>query len=309
MLRPLTVLSAPSNLGLMPPANGREPGVRRMPTVLLAHGLLDGLAVQSVATVAPPPYGFGVDPETGVRNAEAIRAYTLRLATTIEAAVAGGSLVVVLGGDCSILLGAMLGLRRWGDVGLIFVDGHRDFQTPETSATGGAAGMDLALATGRGPALLTHFDGAERLVRDEAVVVLGHRDQTSGVADGSSGIEGTSIARLDLDAIRQFSPAGAAAEALAVIQRSGAAGFWIHVDADVLSSDVMPAVDSPQPGGLSYDELRALLVPLLQSDLAMGLEVTIYDPDRDPSGEVGRAFAACLRGVLAEAGGAARDGA
>ena len=301
MSRSLVVVSAPSNLGLMPPADGREPGVRRAPEVLLADGLLDGLPVRERVTVEPPAYGFGRDVETGVRNAPAIRDYTERLADVVASAVGPDTLAVVLGGDCSVLLGAMLGLRRWGDAGLVFVDGHRDFQTPATSATGGAAGMDLALATGRGPALLTRFGGADALVRDDAVVVVGHRDAGLGSVDGSSAIDDTTISRLDLGAVRQLGPGGAAAEALAVIRRSGADGFWLHVDIDVLSTDAMPAVDSPQPDGLSYRELRTLLAPLLQSGLALGLEVTIYDPDRDPSGRAGAALAAFLRGALAEA--------
>ena len=71
-------------------------------------------------------------------------------------------------------------------------------------------------------------------------------------------------------------------------------GFWVHVDADVLNDDIMPAVDSRAPGGLSYEALVALLRPLLASPRALGVELTIYDPDRDPEGNVGRAFTAAL---------------
>ena len=59
----------------------------------------------------------------------------------------------------------------------------------------------------------------------------------------------------------------------------------IHLDLDVVDSALLPAVDSPEPAGLSFDELRALLVPLLASTLAIGLEVTIFDPDLDESGQ------------------------
>jgi arginase len=71
-------------------------------------------------------------------------------------------------------------------------------------------------------------------------------------------------------------------------------GFWVHVDADVLHDDIMPAVDSREPGGLSYEALVELLRPLLTSPRALGVEFTIYDPDRDPEGTVGRAFTAAL---------------
>lgn len=184
----------------------------------------------------------------------------------------------------------MLALRRLGDYGLIFIDGHRDFQTPETSATGGAAGMDLALVTGRGPTELTRFDTFDALVRDDAVVVLGHRDVDTSETGGAHAIFDTSIRLLDLDEVRRLQPERAAEEALSAIGSSGVSGYWIHLDADVLDSTVMPAVDSPEPDGMTYDELQDLIVPLLNDGRAMGLEITIYDPSRDPDGEIGRRF-------------------
>lgn len=64
-------------------------------------------------------------------------------------------------------------------------------------------------------------------------------------------------------------------------------GYWVHLDADVLDPSVMPAVDSPDPGGLLPDELTALLRPLVRSPHCVGLNVTIYDPDLDPDGTAG----------------------
>jgi arginase len=71
----------------------------------------------------------------------------------------------------------------------------------------------------------------------------------------------------------------------AVLERLGRAdldGFWIHLDADVLDPAVMPAVDSPEPGGPDLDELAALLLPLVRHPGALGMELTIYDPKLDP---------------------------
>jgi arginase len=301
MSRTVTILSAPSNLGLKPPAAGKEPGVRRMPDVLKANGMVARLDAQDAGTVQPPPYAPAIDAETGVRNAHAIRRYTERLADRVQSLLGTDALLLVLGGDCSILPGAMLALRRRGAYGLVFIDGHRDFQTPATSATGGAAGMDLALVTGHGPDLLTRFDGFEALVREDAVVALGFRDVVPDAADGSRAIADTAITLLDLDTVRRLGPAGAAAAALTVVERSNVQGFWIHVDADVLDSEVMPAVDSPEPGGMTYDELKALLVPLLQDENVAGIEMTIFDPDRDPDGEIGRRFTNWIVDVLNKA--------
>ena len=138
----------------------------------------------------------------------------------------------MLGGDCSILLGAMLALRRRGRYGLAFVDGHLDFRTEDVDAV---AGEDLAVVTGRAEDALADIDGLRPYVLDEDVVAYGEREGEPIPA---------SIRVIDLDALR----AGEWA-----VPR---APYWLHVDADVLAID---AVDSPAPGGLSFDELAALL--------------------------------------------------
>src|SRR5262249_35906040 len=155
---------APSNLGLRPPRPGQEPGVRRMAAALRATDLVARLDAESAGEVRPPPYVPALDPVVRVRNAAAIRDYSYALAARLSGLLDLGSLLLVLGGDCSILLGAMLALRRRGRYGLVFVDGHTDFGLPDTSLTGGAAGMDLALVTGRGPALLADLDDLGPLV-------------------------------------------------------------------------------------------------------------------------------------------------
>lgn len=284
----LAILDAPSNLGLMAPAEGREPGARYLAATLRRHGLVEQLGAYDAGVVAAPPYDPHRPADTRLLNGPAIRDYTYQLAVAVERLLAKAYFPLVLGGDCSILLGTMLGLRRRGHYGLAYFDGHRDFQTPETSATGGAAGMDLALATGHGPELLTRFDGYERLVAGEDVVVLGYRDHVEPEEDGSRAIYETPIRLLDLETVRELGPAQAAQEALARFRARGVAGFWIHCDVDVLDSTIMPAVDAPQPDGFSYAELSALLRPLLDSGLAAGMQVTIYDPERDPDGRAGR---------------------
>jgi arginase len=73
-------------------------------------------------------------------------------------------------------------------------------------------------------------------------------------------------------------------------------GYWIHLDADVLDANVMPAVDSPNERGLSFEQLQQILSQLLSSPKAAGLEVTIFDPDLDPDGR----FAAHLAQTIVQ---------
>jgi arginase len=104
---------------------------------------------------------------------------------------------------------------------------------------------------------------------------------------------------------------GAAATAAAALERLGRpalTGFWIHVDADVLDPRLMPAVDSPEPGGLSVGELAALVAPFAHHPRALGMQVTIYDPALDPDRSCGTRLVGLLERSLCHAA-AVGDGA
>jgi arginase len=103
----------------------------------------------------------------------------------------------------------------------------------------------------------------------------------------------------DLQEVRALGAAEAGRRAVEKMEAGGVEGFWIHLDADVLDDAVMPAVDSRQPDGLSYVELVELLRAALSSDLAVGVQVTIFDPELDPTGQIAEGFAsAIVRGFV-----------
>jgi len=298
MHRRIVVLDAPSNLGLQPPAGGKEPGTRRLPDRLRAHRLLKRVGAADGGRIPAPPYDPTVDPVTGVRNAQAIAAYSQQLAAAVQPLVSSGAFPLVLGGDCSILLGPMLALRRQGRYGLCFIDGHLDLLTPETSASKGAAGMDLALAIGHGPDLLANLEGLWPLVQESDVVALGFRGGTEGYGALAALATRPPLLWLPLSEVRNQGPVASAEAALALFEGGQLQGFWIHLDADVLDDSVMPAVDSRQPDGLSYEELGAVLRRLLQSALSVGMEITILDPDLDPDGLIVESFVGFLEAAF-----------
>jgi arginase len=75
-------------------------------------------------------------------------------------------------------------------------------------------------------------------------------------------------------------------------------GFWIHLDVDVVDSSEMPAVDCPDPDGLSFSDLSDLLRRLASSSECVGMEVTIFDPDLDSSGQLAQRLVATLGKAL-----------
>lgn len=294
--RHLAVLDAPSNLGLKPPSPGQEPGVKNMPGVLRAHGIMQRLRAEDAGSVVPPAYTGSIDPTIKVRNAAGIRDYSLQLANRIEELLRQGKFPLVLGGDCSILLGTALALRKRGRYGLLFVDGHADLLTPGSSQSGGAAGMDLALTTGLGPEPLTDIDGGRPYIRPEDTVIFGYRRPAPG--EPSPAAPQPPMAAFPLNLVQQQGLEDSARAAVAHLASAPTQGFWIHVDVDVLGTKWMPAVDSPEDGGMTPEDLSTLLKIATSSNHCVGMEVTIYDPTLDPAGKGADLIVNLLAGVF-----------
>ncbi|MFE6843320.1 arginase family protein [Streptomyces sp. NPDC057686] len=299
-MRSLVLIDAPSNLGLRPPAPGTVPGVYKLAGALRDHGLLGRLGAREGGVVVPPRYDRGSWKEgDGVFHAGPLAAYTVALADRIETHLRDGEFPVVLGGDCSIQLGASLAMRRLGRYGLAAIDGSADFRHPGNEAVNGpvgaAAGEELALATGRGQAGLADLEGLGPYLRDEDVRLFGLRDGDLDLPE----LRAAGISAATVGDIRARGAARVARAALDGLHPPDTAGFWVHLDADVLDPDVMPAVDSPDPGGLLPGELAELLAVLVGSPRCVGLNVTIYDPDLDPDLRAGALLADLVAGAFA----------
>ncbi|TCO41224.1 arginase [Dokdonella fugitiva] len=298
----IDVIGAPSNLGLRPLRPGHVPGAFRAPAALRAHRLVDRLGARDRGDVAAPAYDPSPDPVTGYRNGAGLAAYTPRLAERIGASLDEGRFVLVLGGDCSVLLGGALALRRRGRHGLLFIDGHSDFYFPHVARPLTAAGMDLALATGHGPDALVGVDGNTPYFAETDTVVYAYRDHGTPDEVDTARFERAAFLHLPIERVRADGVAATMGEALRRLERSELGGFWIHVDVDVLDPAVMPAVDSPDPGGLRLAELEDALAFALASPRALGLELTIFDPDLDADGRLAERLVGLLERAFARAG-------
>ena len=265
-------------------------GVETLPDALLAEGLSEGLEAQRAGRVEPPQYDHRRDAETMLLNPRGIADYSVALADVVERVIDTGEFPVVLGGDCSIVLGCLLALRRRGRYGLLFLDGHADFYQPEVEPNGEAASMELALATGRGPKIVTDLEGLRPLIRDEDVVAFGRRDAEIAEAHGSQRIEDTAITVIDFAEVRKCGAGEVTYRAIEDLCRPEIVGIWVHLDADVLDDAVMPAVDYRMPGGLSWEELATVLQVTIASGRAIGLNITIFNPKLDSDGSIAAAF-------------------
>jgi arginase len=295
----ISILEAPSALGHIP----EHRGVEKAPARLLEEGIAEGLGAVAAGRVEATGYSAARDPQTQVMNVEPLVEYSSRLADAVGEIVDAERFALVLGGDCSILLGTMLGLRRRGRFGLLYIDGHADFWQPERNDINGAASAsDLAFATGRGPAVLTELEGRAPVVEPRDVVVFGNRDRGERSEGGCQPLP-DDMGVIARERVRDLGVDAAMAEALSLLRRRGEEeldGIWIHVDADVLDGAIMSAVDDPSPDGLIWGELAGALGMAIGSGLAVGLQLTIYNPDFDQSGANGRGLATTINTVLSE---------
>jgi arginase len=124
--------------------------------------------------------------------------------------------------------------------------------------------------------------------------VFGFRDAVHAAAEGSQPLA-PAIQAMDLWSVRAQGVQRAARQALAHLAgKDGRAGFWVHLDVDVVDDALMPAVDYRLPDGLSWDELTAVLREAVADGRAVGLEVTIFNPTLDPDGRVAHALVDAL---------------
>lgn len=284
------IIEAPSTLGLWPS------GVQDAPRVLLEMGLGTGLGIEQTNRLEAPPYDPRRDPQTRLLNPAGLLGYSQLLAREVWNAVEDGATPIVLGGDCSILIGPALALRQRGRHGLLFADGHMDYWEAALEPYGEAASMDLALVTGRGPALLSDIDGLGPYFRPEDCVAYGTRDHlySSDFIDTSYPAE---IMRLDVHEAHALGAAGVD-QALARLAHERLEGFWIHFDVDVLADEIMPAVDYRMKNGLTFGELKRLLGSAFATGKVKGMTLTIYNPNLDPQRMIARNLVGTLLDIL-----------
>jgi arginase len=297
------LIAAPSNLGLRPPSPGHEPGTWRAPEAIISAGLATRLTPARIVELARPPYDFEAQPGTRIRNGLTIREHALELADAVEAALSAERFALVIGGDCSLLLGCLVGARRGGRCGLVHVDGHMDFFHPGNydagSRLGSAAGMDLALATGRGEPLLTEWPGAgAALVSDDDTIQVGDREVEDPDEESTGTLDG-SITQFTVQEILRRGVTETCDGIVEWIDGRGLDRVWLHADLDVLDEKVMPAVDSPGTPGLDFEQLTEVLSRLIGTGRAIGLDVTIYDPELDAEEKYLPGIVDCLAAAVA----------
>jgi arginase len=136
---------------------------------------------------------------------------------------------------------------------------------------------------------IANIDGQTPYFEPARAAHIGHRDDDENV-DEARAVLGCVVSA------SRLASHGADAAAAAASETAGTS-YWVQVDVDVLDPGVMPAVDSPDPGGIDVDQLTELIGTL--APRAAGIFITVFDPDLDPDGEYARLLVDIIANGLA----------
>ena len=269
--------------------HGRDKVGGTGPQGLLKRGLLRKLEAQGHQVLAPIDVKLTGEEENQYGGWHLAARAGGRLADTVKDIRRQWPDAFILGllADCNAVSGMLGGLQapvehQWpARVGLVFVDAHGDYNTPDTSPSGMLGGMPVAIAAGK--ALCDHRlrHGLRYPLQSPDIVMAGMRDLDEQ--------EARAIAEDDITLVREedmLEPKAAAARLMPqLVARQDA--VYVHVDLDILDPQRAPAAGLPSDGGLSGQQLGAFLKELMTYPRVRSLAVVSYRAHDDHDGRTG----------------------
>ncbi len=183
---------------------------------------------------------------------------------------------IFLGGDHSIAIGTVSGAACSGPVGLIWIDAHGDFNTPETSPSGNIHGMPVAALVGRGHPDLVDLGHPGPKLRPQEIAMIGIRDLDGAEREALAGAGIHVYTMRDIDELGMATVARRALSHLNHLAR-----IHVSLDMDSIDPDVAPGVGTPVPGGLTYREAHLLMEILAESGKTASIDVVEINPILD----------------------------
>ena len=291
--RKLTLIGVPSSAG------ARRAGQEDAPRALRAAGLVDALQKRGLDVLDRgdlPKAVFRPDPENPRKqNLGLVGRVARDVAFELGRVSGNGTFLVVLGGDCTITIGVLAGLLGQGSsLGLIYLDGDLDLNTPDTTPSGVFDGMVTAHLVGRGDQELALIGPRCPLLQESHLVYFGYNVSAGGIDPPElSALAESAALRFPIESIRE-DPIEAAREALAALE-GRVERILVHFDVDVADT---PAVDVAHSNGLPLARAIEALNVFTASSKCAGLVVTEFNPELDFDGSAARSLAAHLAEAL-----------
>ncbi len=190
--------------------------------------------------------------------------------------VAAGEIPIFLGGDHSASIGTVGGVSHQSQIGLIWIDAHGDFNTPETSDSQNVHGMALAALLGLGPKELVDLGRFGPKVQPENVVLIGVRDldEQEKILIRNSGCTVFTMREVDEMGIR-------AVLLRTLKQFNHLQSIHVSLDLDVMDPLDAPGVGTPSQGGLTYREGQLIMEILADTKKLNSVDIMEINPILD----------------------------
>ncbi len=218
-----------------------------------------------------------------------------RVAGAVATSMQGGRFPLVLGGDHSLSVGSIRGAAKHERLGVLWVDAHADFNTPETTPSGNIHGMSLAALCGLGdPRLVCLWDESVPVLDPRRVAVIGARDLDPGERRNlrEAGVMVQSMEQID-----RMGMITALEKAIDQISQDVDA-LYLSLDLDALDPRHAPGVGTPVPGGLTYREAHLVCEIVAETGKLVGMDVVEVNPILDVQNETARLAVEFIRSAL-----------
>lgn len=236
-----------------------------------------GHIVRDLGNIAVPVMENSEEQNPKLRYLQPILETCAAVADRVADSLARGRVPLTIGGDHSLSLGSVRGATRRNNCGVIWIDAHGDFNTPETSPSGNIHGMPLAALCGLGDARLVKLGNPARMVNARNVVVVGARDLDDGERMLLQRAGVTVIAMEQIDRAGMF----AAMERAIAVASQGTEGIYLSLDLDALDPVYAPGVGTPVPGGLTYREAHLACEMIAETGKLLGMDLVEVNPILD----------------------------
>ena len=289
-----TVIGAPVDCVGADPVTLEPFGTELSPAALRDLGVVERVDGVDRGDLTVRVVGRERDEATGLVGGRTVHETVRGVRDAVWDLRSSGDRVLVLGGCCIPLMGALAGARDVDPgVGLVYVDGHLDLYDHVTSPTGEAADMPTAAVLGIGePGLIAAMDAP--VLTPDRLALIGPRDpdELPAVADIVHELA------LDVQGPERVLEDPAAVAAAAVERAARAGTYWIHLDVDVFGEEEYPATDYLMPGGLTLESGMNLMRALGNDERLVGVSIGCYNPEKDVDGRNGAALVDLVAAAL-----------
>ena len=204
-----------------------------------------------------------------------------------------GELPVVLSGNCGATIAAVAAAPP--GLGVVWLDAHGDFNTPDTSGSGFLDGMALATLVGRCWRRVAATVPGFMPVDERLVVHVGVRDLDP---EEATQLEGSAVTVVPAVVLR----AGGVADALTApldALASRCRSVHVHVDLDVLDAQSVGRANGFAPdGGLGVGEAADVIRMVARRTPIASATMSAYDPEHDARAGVFEAACALLELIV-----------